>query len=217
MSSASPILVGIAGGTGSGKTTVVRRILEAFDEDVICLDMDSYYRDLSEMPKEERRKFNFDHPDAFDTELFIQHLQDLSAGQAVKKPVYSFAESVRTENVVEIEPAPIVIVEGILVLADARVRDLLEVKIFVDADDDIRFIRRLERDVAERGRTLESVISQYQRTVRPMHYSFVEPSKRYADVIIPRGGKNDIAINMVVADITSRLTHIKVRNQLNLI
>ncbi|TXD37829.1 uridine kinase [Lujinxingia vulgaris] len=217
MSSTSPILVGIAGGTGSGKTTVVRRILEAFDEDVICLDMDSYYRDLSEMPKEERRKFNFDHPDAFDTELFIQHLQDLSAGRAVKKPVYSFAESVRTSEVVEVEPAPIVIVEGILVLADARVRDLLEVKIFVDADDDIRFIRRLERDVAERGRTLESVISQYQRTVRPMHYSFVEPSKRYADVIIPRGGKNDIAINMVVADITSRLTHIKVRNQLDLI
>lgn len=217
MSSTSPILVGIAGGTGSGKTTVVRRILEAFDEDVICLDMDSYYRDLSEMPKEERRKFNFDHPDAFDTELFIQHLQELSAGKAVKKPVYSFAESVRTADVVEVEPAPIVIVEGILVLADARVRDLLEVKIFVDADDDIRFIRRLERDVAERGRTLESVISQYQRTVRPMHYSFVEPSKRYADVIIPRGGKNDIAINMVVADITSRLTHIKVRNQLDLI
>ncbi|RAL23758.1 uridine kinase [Lujinxingia litoralis] len=217
MSNTNPILVGIAGGTGSGKTTVVRRILEAFDEDVICLDMDSYYRDLSEMPIEERRKFNFDHPDAFDTELFIEHLQLLSEGQAVNKPVYSFAESVRTAEVVEVKPAPIVIVEGILVLADERVRDLLEVKIFVDADDDIRFIRRLERDVAERGRTLESVISQYQRTVRPMHYSFVEPSKRYADVIIPRGGKNEIAINMVVADITSRLTHFKVSNQLDLI
>lgn len=200
-----PILVGIAGGTGSGKTTVVRKILEAFDQDVICLDMDSYYRDLKHMPYEERRSFNFDHPDAFDTELFVEHLKELGEGKSVEKPVYSFAESVRREETITVNPAPIVIVEGILVLAFPALRSLLNAKIFVDADDDIRFIRRLQRDVAERGRTLESVISQYTKTVRPMHLSFVEPSKRYADVIITRGGENDIAISMVVADIKSRI------------
>ena len=200
-----PILVGIAGGTGSGKTTVARRILGAFDEHVICLDMDSYYCDLSHLEREERRNVNFDHPDAFDVELFTAHLKQLASGKAVEKPVYSFAESVRTGETICIEPAPIILVEGILVLADPAVRQLLNAKIFVDADDDIRFIRRLQRDVAERERSLTSVIEQYTSTVRPMHYSFVEPSKRYADVIIPRGGKNDIAIAMVVSDIKARL------------
>ena len=204
-----PILVGIAGGTGSGKTTVARRILGAFDEDVICLDMDSYYCDLSHLSKAERRKVNFDHPDAFDTDLFIEHLEQLAKGEIVQKPVYSFAESVRTGEAIPVRPAPIVLVEGILVLADSSVRALLDAKIFVDADDDIRFIRRLQRDVAERARSLESVIEQYTNTVRPMHYSFVEPSKRYADVIIPRGGKNDIAISMVVSDIEARLLRLK--------
>ena len=200
-----PILVGIAGGTGSGKTTVARRILGAFDEDVICLDMDSYYCDLSHLDSDERRNVNFDHPDAFDVDLFTAHLKQLSEGQTVEKPVYSFAESVRTGQTITVEAAPIILVEGILVLADPSVRALLDAKIFVDADDDIRFIRRLQRDVAERERSLNSVIEQYTSTVRPMHYSFVEPSKRYADVIIPRGGKNDIAIAMVVSDIKARL------------
>lgn len=200
-----PILVGIAGGTGSGKTTVARRILGAFDEHVICLDMDSYYCDLSHLDKEARRNVNFDHPDAFDVDLFTDHLERLSAGDSVEKPVYSFADSVRTGQTITVEPAPIILVEGILVLADPAVRQLLDAKIFVDADDDIRFIRRLQRDVAERERSLESVIEQYTSTVRPMHYSFVEPSKRYADIIIPRGGKNDIAIAMVVSDINARL------------
>lgn len=203
-----PILVGIAGGTGSGKTTVARRILDAFDEEVICLDMDSYYRDLSHMTKEERRSVNFDHPDAFDTELFIRHLDRLGEGESIEKPVYSFSESVRTGETISVSPAPIILVEGILVLAEPEVRELLDAKLFVDADDDIRFIRRLQRDVAERARSLESVIDQYTSTVRPMHYSFVEPSKRYADVIIPRGGKNDIAISMVVADLEARLFRI---------
>ncbi len=203
-----PILVGIAGGTGSGKTTVARRILASFDEEVICLDMDSYYCDLSHLPKEARRKVNFDHPDAFDTELFTEHLHRLSNGESIDKPVYSFSESVRTGETIAVRPAPIILVEGILVLADPSVRELLDAKIFVDADDDIRFIRRLQRDVAERGRSLDSVIQQYTGTVRPMHYSFVEPSKRYADVIIPRGGKNDIAIAMVVSDIEARLFRI---------
>ncbi len=199
------VLVGIAGGTGSGKTTVVRRILQAFACDVVCLDMDSYYRDLSHLPMEERRKYNFDHPDAFDTPLFMEHLRRLQHGEGIEKPVYSFAEFTRAEETVSIAPAAVIIVEGILVLADRGVRQLLDTRIFVDAEDDIRFIRRLQRDVNERGRTQESVIKQYMETVRPMHLSFVEPSKRYADVIIPRGGKNDIAITMVIADLRARL------------
>ncbi len=204
-----PIFVGIAGGTGSGKTTVARRILNAFDEEVMCLDMDSYYRDLRHMTPEERRQVNFDHPDAFDTELFTQHLDTLGKRESIEKPVYSFAESVRTDDTITVTPAPIILVEGILVLADPEVRKRLDAKIFVDADDDIRFIRRLQRDVAERERSLESVIDQYMNTVRPMHHSFVEPSKRYADIIIPRGGKNDIAISMVVADIKARILRIQ--------
>lgn len=204
-----PILVGVAGGTCSGKTTVARRILDAFDEEIICLDMDSYYRDLSHLPQEKRRKVNFDHPDAFDTDLFTEHLLELRRGNAIEKPVYSFSDSVRTEETTTLSSAPIVLVEGILVLAEVAVRELLDAKIFVDADDDIRFIRRLQRDVAERARSLDSVIDQYTSTVRPMHYSFVEPSKRYADIIIPRGGKNDVAISMVVADLQSRLARLE--------
>ncbi|MBA2662930.1 MAG: uridine kinase [Bradymonadaceae bacterium] len=201
----SSILVGIAGGTGSGKTTVVRRILEAFETDVICLDMDSYYADLGHLPLSERRGYNFDHPDAFDTALFMAHLSLLGSGHAIDKPIYSFAEFTRTAQTVRVAPAAIIIVEGILVLAERGVREMLDARIYVDADDDVRFIRRLQRDVTERGRSLESVISQYTETVRPMHLSFVEPSKRYADVIIPRGGKNDIAITMVIADLRARL------------
>lgn len=199
------VLVGIAGGTGSGKTTVVRRILQAFECDVVCLDMDSYYRDLSHLPMEDRRRYNFDHPDAFDTPLFMEHLRCLQRGEGIEKPVYSFAEFTRTDETISIAPAAIIIVEGILVLADRGVREILDTRIFVDAEDDIRFIRRMQRDVSERGRTLESIVKQYMETVRPMHLSFVEPSKRYADVIIPRGGKNNIAITMVIADLRARL------------
>jgi uridine kinase len=204
-----PVFVGIAGGTGSGKTTVAKRILKAFDSDVICLDMDSYYRDLGHLSLEERREVNFDHPDAFDTELFVEHLEDLRAGEQIEKPVYSFEMSTRKEETIEVDPSPIIIVEGILVLAERAVRELLDVKLFVEADDDIRFIRRLERDMSKRGRGLDSIIDQYLSTVRPMHFTFVEPSKRYADVVIPRGGKNDVAVRMVISDLRARLNGIR--------
>lgn len=202
------MLVGIAGGTGSGKTTVTRRILDAFDRDIVCLDMDSYYRDLEHMNIEERRKVNFDHPDAFDTQLFKEHLEQLRAGQSVEKPVYSFERHTRKDETITVESAPIILIEGILVLVEQPIRALMDAKIFVDADDDIRFIRRLQRDVSTRGRTLDSVVDQYLSTVRPMHHAFVEPSKRYADVVIPRGGKNDVAIRMVISDLRARLRSI---------
>ena len=201
-----PILVGIAGGSGSGKTTVARRIESAFEgPHLVCLDMDSYYKDLGHLTLPERRQVNFDHPDAFDTTLFVSHLKSLREGRTIDKPVYDFSRSTRMEKSVEIAPTPLVIVEGIMVLAVEEVREMLDAKIFVSTDGDIRFIRRLERDVSERGRSLDSVIEQYMDTVRPMHHAFVEPSKRYADVVIPRGGKNQVAINMVIADLRSRL------------
>lgn len=201
-----PILVGVAGGSGSGKTTVARRILEAFDaQHAICLDMDSYYKNLAHLTLPERRQVNFDHPDAFDVELFVEHLNDLKAARHIAKPVYDFSRSTRAEHTIKIDPAPIVIVEGILILAMREVREVLDAKIFVSTDGDMRFIRRLQRDVSERGRSLDSVIEQYISTVRPMHHAFVEPSMRYADVVIPHGGKNEIAINMVISDLRARL------------
>jgi uridine kinase len=199
------IFVAIAGGSGSGKTTVVRRVLETFASRVVCIDMDSYYKDLAHLTLPERRRVNFDHPDAFDTGLMVEHIKQLRAGQSIQKPVYDFSRSTRETRTVQVDPAPIVVVEGILVLAEPQVRDLCDARIFVDTDGDIRFIRRLQRDVAERGRTMESVISQYTHTVRPMHDAFVEPSKRWADIIIPHGGKNEIAIRMVIADLRARL------------
>ena len=201
-----PILVGVAGGSGSGKTTVARRLVGAFDPShVVCMDMDSYYRDLSHLTLPERRSVNFDHPDAFDAELFASHLKTLRDGRAIQKPVYDFSRSTRASEVVHVDPTPVIIVEGIMVLAIEEVRALLNARIFVETAGDIRFIRRLERDVTERGRSLDSVIKQYTSTVRPMHHAFVEPSKRHADVIIPRGGKNEIAIRMVIADLYARL------------
>ncbi len=212
-----PILVGVAGGSGSGKTTVARRIVESFDSaNVVHLDMDSYYKDLAHMTMPERRQVNFDHPDAFDTELFVQHLKALRASESINKPVYDFTRSTRSERVIPVSAAPVVIVEGIMVLAVASVREVLDAKIFVSTDGDIRFIRRLQRDVTERGRSLDSVIEQYTQTVRPMHYAFVEPSKRYADVIIPRGGKNEVAIRMVVADLHARLAAMNIGNSVAL-
>lgn len=195
-----PLTVGIAGGTGSGKSTVAQKITAAVGrENVATLDQDSYYKDLSHLSIEERRKQNFDHPDALEFPLFREHLATLRNRQPVNKPVYSFKTSTRTGEVVEIEPKEIIIVEGILALWDDSLRSLMDVKIFVDTDDDIRLVRRLLRDTQERGRSLERVIDQYTHTVRPMHLTFVEPTKRYADIIIPEGGMNQVAIGMVVA------------------
>jgi uridine kinase len=199
------VMVGIAGGTGSGKTTVAVKIAAAFEGEVVVMDMDSYYRDLCHLTLSERRQMNFDHPEAFDLSLFTTQLGTLKLGEAIDKPVYSFAESLREERTTRIQPMPIIIVEGILVLSVFALRGLFDAAIFVDTADDIRLIRRMDRDVRERGRSLGSVVEQYMATVRPMHDTFVEPSKRYADVIIPRGGGNDVAINMVIADLRSRL------------
>lgn len=202
-----PFVIGIAGGSGSGKTTVARSILASFDPSrAIMLDMDSYYKDLGHMTMPERRQVNFDHPDAFDAELFAAHLSELRQSKSIQKPVYDFSRSTRAEETISVPAAPIVIVEGILVLAIKAVRDVLDAAVFVSTDDDIRFIRRLNRDVSERGRSLESVIEQYTLTVRPMHLAFVEPSKRWADIIIPHGGMNKVATNMVIADLRARLT-----------
>jgi uridine kinase len=201
-----PLTIGIAGGTASGKTTVARRLVERLaGHPIALLDQDAYYRDLSEVPLEERRSFNFDHPDAFDTELLVAHLQELRAGRPVEKPVYSFALHSRTGETQRVNPGDVLLLEGILVLALEPVRALLDVKVFVDSDADVRALRRLSRDVKERGRDFDGVIEQYFQTVRPMHYGFVEPSKRYADIIIPHGGNNEIAIEMVAGAVRQRL------------
>ncbi len=195
-----PITIGVAGGTGSGKTTIALKILErvGFDR-VAYVPHDAYYRDASHLPPAERSRLNYDHPNALDNDLLIAHLQQLQAGKAVEIPVYDFVTHTRRPETRHIEPQPVIMVEGILIFADKRLRDLMDVKIFVDTDADLRFIRRLKRDMEERGRTPESVINQYLNTVRPMHLEFVEPSKRYADVIIPEGGHNEVAIEMVAA------------------
>ncbi len=196
------IIIGVAGGTGSGKTTVAQAILRRVGaKHIAYIPHDAYYRDLSHLPPEERSRVNFDHPDALETELLIEHLKALRAGRPVEIPVYDFTTHTRKKETRRVEPQRVILVEGILVFAEPALRELFDVKIYVDTDADIRFIRRLRRDVAERGRTVESVIEQYLRTVRPMHLEFVEPSKRYADVIIPEGGFNEVALDMVVARI----------------
>lgn len=192
------MIIGICGGTGSGKTTVARRILEnVSDEQVVYLQQDSYYRNLGDMPLELRHQINFDHPDALDNELFVNHLRSLRAGEPIAMPVYDYTTHTRLPETRRVEPKPVTIVEGILIFADPILRSLMDVKIFVDTADDLRIIRRLQRDVAERGRTVESVIRQYLDTVRPMHLQFVEPSKRYADVVIPEGGYNEVGIDLI--------------------
>lgn len=197
-----PLIIGVAGGSGSGKTTVTRAILDRVGrERIALLPHDSYYRDLSHLPLEERARINFDHPDAFDNELYLAHLDALAQGQPVALPTYDFTTYVRLPEVIHIEPQPVVLLEGILIFVDAQLRSRMAVKLFVDAESDLRIIRRIERDTRSRGRTVESVIEQYLQTVRPMHLEFVEPSKRYADIIIPSGGLNPIAIDMVVARI----------------
>lgn len=207
----NPILViGVAGGTASGKTSVVQAILDRVGRERIAhIQHDSYYKDLSYLPLNERRQFNFDHPNALDTPLLVQHLQELRVGRCVEIPTYNFATYCRLPETRTVHPCPVVIVEGILIFTEATLRDLIDLKIYVDTDADLRLIRRIQRDVAERERTIESVIQQYMDTVRPMHLEFVEPSKRYADVIIPRGGQNVAALELVTARILSMLEHAK--------
>lgn len=205
-----PLVIGIAGGTGSGKSTVARRVAEALTgastrASVAFVDMDAYYKNFAHLPLAERRRVNWDHPDAFDFDLFVDDLERLARGGAVEKPVYDFVEHVRAARTVAIAPADVVVIDGILLFVDPRVRDLCDVKVYVDADADVRLVRRLRRDLAHRGRPLDEILEQYLATVRPMHLQFVEPSKRYADVIVPRGGHNAVATEMIVAKIQRRL------------
>lgn len=207
MTGQASLVIGIAGGSGSGKTTVAQEILQRVGPDRIAfLQHDAYYKDLSGLPPAQRAEVNFDHPNSLDTELLIRHVQFLKAGKPVKVPVYDFTTHSRTDKTIQVAPRRVIIVEGILIFAEPDLRHLFDVKIFVDTDSDLRFIRRLQRDLIERGRTTESVIKQYLATVRPMHLEFVEPSKRYADVIIPEGGFNTAALDMVVARIEALLT-----------
>jgi uridine kinase len=201
-----PFLIGIAGGTGSGKTTVARRIFDSLQLDsAVFIDHDAYYRDLAHLSLEERAAVNFDHPESLDNDLLVHQLQELVAGRAVHKPVYDFARHTRAPESVRVEPRDVVLVDGILLFAEPRLRELFDLRIFVDTDADVRFIRRLRRDIDERGRSLDSVIDQYLTTVRPMHFEFVEPTKRWADVIIPRGGQNRAGIDVVAARVRERL------------
>ena len=202
------LIIGICGGTGSGKTTVAKSILEAISTgDVVFIQQDSYYRNLKDLPLDYRNLANFDHPDALDNDLLVNHIRKLKAGEAVDLPIYDFRTHTRRNETLSVEPQPIVIVEGILIFADRRLLEQLDIKVFVDTPDDIRFIRRLRRDIAERGRTVESVIEQYLATVRPMHMQFVEPSKRHADVIIPEGGHNLVSIDLISGKIRERLAN----------
>jgi uridine kinase len=201
-----PLTIGVAGGSGSGKTTVVRALMEAVGPgNAAFLPHDAYYRDYSHLSLEDRTSVNWDHPDSLQTELMVGHLASLVSRQPVEIPVYDFRTYTRLEETERLEPRPVIIVEGILILVERDLRDLLDIKVFVDTDSDLRFIRRLQRDVSERARSVNSVVEQYMRTVRPMHLDFVEPSKRYADLIIPEGGFNRVAIDMLVARVRSVL------------
>ncbi|MCK5147765.1 uridine kinase [bacterium] len=202
----SGILIGIAGGTGSGKTKVARRLLEDMGPNqVTIIDQDSYYRDLRPLEFEERAAQNFDHPNAIDTPLLLKHMKALLNGQSIDRPIYNFKDHLRQPETIKVEPHSIYVLEGILILYYPELRALMDIKVFVDTDADIRFIRRLKRDLNSRGRTLESVIHQYQETVRPMHMEFVEPSKRFADIIIPEGGYNHVAVDLLRTKIHSLL------------
>jgi uridine kinase len=201
-----PLIIGIAGGSGSGKSTVARNVAEHLTtSSVAFIDMDAYYKNFTALSLDERRKLNWDHPDAFDYDLLCSHLNALSMREAIEKPEYDFVTHLRRAEPTRVEPADVVVIDGILLFVDERVRELCDVKVFVDAEADIRLIRRIERDTHVRGRPLDEIIEQYLSTVQPMHLQFVEPSKRYADVIVPRGGHNAIAIEMIVAKIQRRL------------
>ena len=206
MNHPDPLVIGIAGGSGSGKTTVAQEILQRVGpEQIAFLQHDSYYKDLSGLPPAQRIEVNFDHPNSLETDLLTQHIASLRDGKSVEVPIYDFATHSRTDQTFTVQPRRVIIVEGILIFTESSLREMFDVKIFVDTDADIRLIRRLERDITERGRTTESVIKQYQSTVRPMHLEFVEPSKRYADVIIPEGGFNTAALDMVTARVEALL------------
>jgi len=202
----SPLVIGIAGGTGSGKTTVANVILKRVGKDHISyLPHDAYYRELGDLPPDQKAAVNFDHPNSLETELMITHIKELKAGHSIELPIYDFSTHSRTGSTIRVDPHRVIIVEGILIFAEPGLRELFDVMLFVDTNADIRFIRRLTRDITERGRTTENVIHQYMTTVRPMHLEFVEPSKRYANVIIPEGGLNEVAMDMVIARIETLL------------
>ena len=201
-----PLVIGIAGGSGSGKSTVARKVAESLRAaSVAFIDMDAYYRDFAHLPLEERRRINWDHPDAFDIDLLVRQLTSLVAGEAIEKPVYDFVSHVRSGTTQRTEPATVIVLDGILLFVDERVRGLCDVKVFVEAEADVRLIRRIRRDMRQRGRALDEILEQYLSTVQPMHLQFVEPSKRYADVIIPRGGHNTVGTEMIIAKIQRRL------------
>jgi uridine kinase len=201
-----PIVIGVAGGSGSGKTSVTKAIFDHFTEkSILMLEQDYYYKDQADVPMEERLQTNYDHPLAFDNDLLIEHIGNLLQYDTVKKPVYDYTLHTRSSQVIEVEPKDVIIVEGILVLEDERLRNLMDIKLFVDTDADIRIIRRMLRDIKERGRTIDSVIEQYVTVVRPMHNQFIEPTKRYADIIIPEGGQNHVAIDLMVTKIQTIL------------
>jgi uridine kinase len=201
-----PLVIGVAGGSGSGKSTVARNVAAALgDASVAFIDMDGYYLDHSHLTLDDRRKVNWDHPNAFDWELLVRQLGELADGRPIDKPVYDFHAHIRSAATVRVPPADVVVIDGILLFVDPRVRDLCDVKVFVDADADVRLIRRIKRDMNKRGRPLPEILEQYLSTVQPMHLEFVEPSKRYADIIVPRGGHNPVAIEMIVAKIGRRL------------
>jgi uridine kinase len=201
-----PVVIGVAGGSGSGKTSVTKAIYESFKgHSITMLQQDYYYKDQSNVPIEERLKTNYDHPLAFDNDLLIEHIQKLLRYEPIEKPIYDYSLHTRSNEIIEVEPKDVIILEGILVLEDERLRSLMDIKLFVDTDADIRIIRRLSRDIKERGRTLDSVIEQYTNVVRPMHNQFIEPTKRYADVIIPEGGQNHVAIDLMVTKVQTIL------------
>ena len=204
------LVIGIAGGSGSGKTTVVRTITQSLSGRVVVIPQDSYYKDSSHLPIEERQKINFDHPDAIDWKLLCQQIRELKQGRTVEQPVYSYITCSRSATeTVTVEPADVIIVEGILIFTHKELRDQMNIKVFVDADDDDRLMRILVRDIAERGRTIETAIEHYTETVKPMHLQFIEPSKRYADIIVPQGGHNRVAIEVIAATIEKAMTKIK--------
>jgi len=199
-----PVVIGVSGGTGSGKSTVAKAIFKSLpDENILILEQDAYYKDQSNLTYDERVKTNYDHPLAFDTDLLIEHIKMLCQHKCIEKPIYNFSIHSREEKSVKVQPKEIIIVEGIMILEDARLRNLMDIKIFVDTDADVRIIRRITRDINERGRTLESVIEQYLTTVKPAHEQFIEPTKKYADIIIPEGGYNKVAIDLMTTKVMS--------------
>ncbi len=200
------MIIGICGGTGSGKTTIARSIVESVGAgNVVLVEQDSYYRNLSDMPLDERHQANFDHPDSLDSDMLVNHILRLKQGRSIEMPLYDFATHTRSNQIEIIEPRPVVIVEGILIFAEPRVLDLLDVRVFVDTPDDIRLMRRLRRDITERGRTFERTLEQYERTIRPMHYEFVEPSKRHADIIIPEGAQTGVSVEVLCGLVQRKL------------